>query len=144
MKVQLFIPCFVDQLYPRTAFNMIKVLEKACCEVQSTLTKLVAGKPAFNAGFRDESREVCTKFMKIFRVRNLLLHRAQVVSVFIRNYYPKLFENASVHNQVKDMGKRSYEFTEFLTDVLKIENMVLNSMLKQLTMTAVLRCGNAR
>ena len=33
MRVQLFIPCFVDQLYPETAFNMIKVLEKACCDV---------------------------------------------------------------------------------------------------------------
>ena len=28
MKVQLFVPCFVDQLYPLTAFNMVKVLEK--------------------------------------------------------------------------------------------------------------------
>jgi L-lactate dehydrogenase complex protein LldE len=33
MNVQLFIPCFVDQLYPDTAFNMIKVLEKAGCVV---------------------------------------------------------------------------------------------------------------
>ena len=29
MNVQLFIPCFVDQLYPQVAFNMVKVLEKA-------------------------------------------------------------------------------------------------------------------
>ena len=34
MNVQLFIPCFVDQLYPDTAFNMIKVLEKAGCKVR--------------------------------------------------------------------------------------------------------------
>ena len=33
MDVQLFIPCFVDQLFPDTAFNMIKVLEKAGCTV---------------------------------------------------------------------------------------------------------------
>ena len=29
MQVQLFVPCFVDQLYPTVAFNMVKVLEKA-------------------------------------------------------------------------------------------------------------------
>ena len=33
MTIQLFIPCFVDQLYPQTAFNMAKVLEKAGVEV---------------------------------------------------------------------------------------------------------------
>ncbi|MBZ0098481.1 MAG: (Fe-S)-binding protein, partial [Taibaiella sp.] len=33
MQVQLFIPCFVDQLYPETGINMVKVLEKLGCEV---------------------------------------------------------------------------------------------------------------
>ncbi len=33
MNVQLFIPCFIDQLYPQTAFNMVKVLEKVGCTV---------------------------------------------------------------------------------------------------------------
>jgi hypothetical protein len=33
LKVQIFIPCFIDQLYPETAFNMVKVLEKAGCTV---------------------------------------------------------------------------------------------------------------
>ena len=33
MTVQLFVPCFVDQLYPQTAFNMVKLLEKIGCDV---------------------------------------------------------------------------------------------------------------
>ena len=41
---------------------------------------------------------------------------------FIRNYYSKIFDNSAQHNQVKDLSKRVFEFTEFLTDVLKIEN----------------------
>lgn len=122
MKVQLFIPCFVDQLYPETAFNMVKVLEKACCEVLYNTNQTCCGQPAFNAGFRDESREVCSKFMKDFSGADYIVAPSASCVGFIRNYYPKLFENAAVHNQVKDMGKRTYEFTEFLTDVLKIEN----------------------
>ncbi len=122
MKVQLFIPCFVDQLYPQTAFNMVKVLEKACCEVQYNTNQTCCGQPAFNAGFWDESRAVCNKFMKDFAGADYIVAPSASCIGFIRNYYPKLFENSAVHNQVKDMGKRSYEFTEFLTDVLKIEN----------------------
>jgi L-lactate dehydrogenase complex protein LldE len=40
----------------------------------------------------------------------------------VRNYYNTLFENSSLHNNVKDLSKRIYEFTEFLTDVLRIDN----------------------
>jgi L-lactate dehydrogenase complex protein LldE len=41
---------------------------------------------------------------------------------FVRNYYSGLFENSSQHNLVKSLSNRIFEFTEFLTEVLKIEN----------------------
>src|SRR5436190_512541 len=122
MKVQLFIPCFVDQLYPQTAFNMVKVLEKACCEVMYNTNQTCCGQPAFNAGFWDESRDVCSKFIKDFEGADYIVAPSASCVGFIRNYYGKLFENSSQHNHVKDLGKRVYEFTEFLTEVLKIEN----------------------
>ncbi len=122
MKVQLFIPCFIDQLYPQTAFNMVKVLEKACCDVQYNPNQTCCGQPAFNAGFWDEAREVCGKFIKDFDNADYIVAPSASCVGFVKNYYPKLFENSSLHNQVKDLGKRIYEFTEFLTEVLKIEN----------------------
>jgi L-lactate dehydrogenase complex protein LldE len=122
MKVQLFIPCFVDQLYPQTAFNMVKVLEKACCDVEYNTNQTCCGQPAFNAGFWDEARTVCSKFLKDFEGADYIVAPSASCVGFVRNYYSKLFENSSQHNQVKDLGKRIYEFTEFLTDVLKIEN----------------------
>ena len=122
MKVQLFIPCFIDQLYPQTAFNMVKVLEKACCEVSYNTNQTCCGQPAFNAGFWDEARTVATKFLKDFDTVDYIVAPSASCVGFVRNYYPKLFDNAASHNQVKDLGKRVYEFSEFLTDVLKIEN----------------------
>jgi L-lactate dehydrogenase complex protein LldE len=122
MKVQLFIPCFVDQLYPQTAFNMVKVLEKACCEVHYNTNQTCCGQPAFNAGFWDEARDVCSKFIKDFEGADYIVAPSASCVGFVRNYYSKLFENSSQHNTVKDLSKRIYEFSEFLTDVLKIEN----------------------
>ena len=122
MKVQLFIPCFVDQLYPQTAFNMVKVLEKATCEVVYNTNQTCCGQPAFNAGFWEESKQVCSKFMKDFDGADYIVAPSASCVGFVRNYYPKLFENSAVHNQVKDLGKRIFEFSEFLIDVLKIEN----------------------
>lgn len=122
MKVQLFIPCFVDQLYPQTAFNMVKVLEKACCDVSYNTNQTCCGQPAFNAGFWDEAREVCTKFLKDFDGADYIVAPSASCVGFVRNYYAKIFENSSQHNQVKDLSNRIFEFSEFLVDVLKIEN----------------------
>lgn len=122
MKVQLFIPCFVDQLYPQTAFNMVKVLEKACCDVVYNENQTCCGQPAFNAGFWDESRDVCSKFIRDFEGADYIVAPSASCVGFVRNYYSKLFENSSQHNAVKDLGNRIYEFTEFLTEILKIEN----------------------
>ena len=122
MKVQLFIPCFVDQLYPATAFNMVKVLEKAGCEVSYNTNQTCCGQPAFNAGFWDDARDVASKFLKDFDTPDYIVGPSASCVGFVRNYYPKLFENGSAHHTVKELGKKTFEFTEFLTDVLKIEN----------------------
>jgi len=122
MRVQLFIPCFVDQLYPQTAFNMVKVLEKASCDVVYNTNQTCCGQPAFNAGFVDDCRVVANKFLKDFDNTDYIVSPSASCTGFVRNYYPKIFENSSKHNHAKDTGNRMYEFTEFLTDVLKIEN----------------------
>lgn len=122
MKVQLFIPCFIDQLYPQTAFNMIKVLEKAGCEVGYNTNQTCCGQPAFNAGFVGEARSVAEKFIKDFDTVDYIVAPSASCVGFVRNYYPKLFDNGASHNKVKHLAKRVYEFTEFLTEVLKIDD----------------------
>jgi L-lactate dehydrogenase complex protein LldE len=123
MNVQIFIPCFVDQLYPDTAFNMIKVLEKAGCTVSYNTSQTCCGQPAFNAGFWDESKSVCSKFLKDFSGTDYIVSPSASCSGFVRNYYGKLFENSSLHHEVTDVGNRLFEFSEFMVKVLKIDNV---------------------
>lgn len=122
MKVQIFIPCFVDQLYPQTAFNMVKVLEKACCDVEYNTNQTCCGQPAFNAGFWDEAKSVASKFIADFDNVDYIVAPSASCVGFVRNYYSKLFENSSQHNIVKGLSTRIFEFTEFLTKIIKIEN----------------------
>lgn len=122
MTVQIFIPCFVDQLFPDTAFNMVKVLEKAGCTVTYNTAQTCCGQPAFNAGFWDDAKSVCTKFLKDFRGTDYIVAPSASCVGFVRNYYNKLFENSSLHHEVADVSARLFEFSEFLVKVLKIEN----------------------
>lgn len=123
MKVQIFIPCFVDQLFPDTAFNMIKVLEKAGCTVSYNPSQTCCGQPAYNAGFWDEAKSVCTKFLKDFSGTGYIVAPSASCVGFVKNYYSKLFENSSMHHEVTDTGKRIFEFSDFMVNILKTENV---------------------
>lgn len=122
-KVQLFIPCFVDQLYPETGMNMVKVLEKLGCEVSYNPKQTCCGQPAFNAGYWNEARSVAKKFVGDFEGEGYVVGPSGSCTGFIRNSYDKLMENSTSHVQSQDLGKRAYEFTEFLIEVLKVEDL---------------------
>lgn len=118
MKVQIFIPCFIDQLYPQTAFNMVKVLEKAGCEVAYNPRQTCCGQPAFNAGYQEEAKAVCSKWLDDFSGDAYIVCPSASCVGFVRNYYSQLFADGSDHHRVKTISGRLYEFTEFLTDIL--------------------------
>ncbi len=123
MTVQIFIPCFVDQLFPATAFNMVKVLEKAGCTVRYNEAQTCCGQPAFNAGFWEESKAVCTKFLNDFSGTDYIVTPSASCAGFVRNYYSKFFSDSSHYHDLKNVSERLYEFSEFLLKVLKIEDV---------------------
>jgi L-lactate dehydrogenase complex protein LldE len=120
MTVQLFVPCFVDQLFPETAFNMIRVLEKAGCKVQYNPGQTCCGQPAFNAGFIDDARAVCSKFLSDFDPELPIVAPSASCVGFVRNYYGKLFDNSSQHHRVQAISKNIFEFSEFLVQKLGV------------------------
>lgn len=120
MNVQLFIPCFVDQLFPESAFNMVKVLEKAGCKVRYNPSQTCCGQPAFNAGFWDDARDVCSKFLRDFDPNSIIVAPSASCVGFVRNYYSKLFDNSSLHNEVKAVSQNCYELSEFLVKKLGV------------------------
>lgn len=101
---------------------MIRVLEKAGCTVQYNPEQTCCGQPAFNAGFRDDAKEVCIKFIHDFSGTDYIVSPSASCTGFVKNYYPELFADSSYNREVKNTGMRMFEFSEFLVNVLHIEN----------------------
>jgi L-lactate dehydrogenase complex protein LldE len=120
MDVQLFIPCFMDQLYPDTAFNTVKVLEKAGCRVRYNENQTCCGQPAFNAGFRDEARAVCSKFLNDFSGNEIIVTPSASCAGFIRNYYAVLFKNSASNNDLRYLKDQVFELSDFLVNKIKV------------------------
>ena len=64
MDVDVFIPCFVDQLEPEIGKNLVKILEHVGCKVHYNPQQTCCGQPQFNSGYMKESRELAQKFLK--------------------------------------------------------------------------------
>jgi len=123
MKVHVFIPCFIDQLYPTAGFNTIKVLEKVGCEVIYNTEQTCCGQPAFNAGYWGESREVCKKMINDFSDAEIVVVPSASCAGFIKNYYTKLFDNASNNKESLSFQSKVFELSDFLVNVLKVDDL---------------------
>lgn len=123
MIVDIFIPCFVDQFFPNTAMNMVKILERVGCAVNYNPEQTCCGQPAFNSGYRDECKEVGEKFIKEFQNDRYIVSPSASCTGFVKNYYPQLFHNSVLHNEFRQIKKNMYEFTDFLVNVLKITDL---------------------
>ena len=123
MKVDIFIPCFVDQLYPSVAFNMVKVLEKAGCTVAYNTNQTCCGQPAFNAGFWGEAKDVCRKFIKDFSGAEYIITPSASCAGFVKNYYNKIFEGSPSYNEIKELQNKVHEFSSFMVNVLGVTDV---------------------
>jgi L-lactate dehydrogenase complex protein LldE len=128
--VDIFIPCFVDQLYPATAMSMVKVLERVGVQVNYNPSQTCCGQPAYNAGYQPQSRAVAEKFLSDFAapaaltaqntpLRYIVSPSASCVGM-VRNSYTDLFAGTPQLAACQKVQTRTYELTEFLVDVLGI------------------------
>ena len=123
MLVDLFIPCFIDQLYPETGMNMVKLLEKLGVDVFYNPNQTCCGQMTFNSGAWDDTKKLGEKFMKDFPNDRSIVGASASCIGFIRNYYPWLFHNTGLHYEYKQVKKNIYEITDFLVNVLNVEDV---------------------
>lgn len=121
MKVEIFIPCFIDQLYPNTAANMISVLEHLGCEIIYNPNQTCCAQPAFNSGYWDEAKQVAQKFLNDFSAEHYIVSPSGSCTGMVKSYYSELFTNSASHNKCRAVQAKIYEFSDFLINVLKVD-----------------------
>ena len=124
MVVDIFIPCFIDQVFPQTGMNMVKILEKLGCEVHYNPQQTCCGQPGFNAGYFEHATDIAKKFLKDFphQDRFVVAPSASCIGM-IRNQYEYLLRNSPDKGNYYPLQKNALEFTEFVVDVLGVDRI---------------------
>ena len=123
MDVGIFIPCFIDQFFPETGMSMVKLLKKARVNVHYNPEQTCCGQVAFNAGYWDEAKCVAEKFIRDFSAYKYVVGPSASCIGMVKNYYPQMFFNSALHNENKYLSRKIYELTDFLVNVLKMEDL---------------------
>jgi L-lactate dehydrogenase complex protein LldE len=123
LKVDIFIPCLIDQYYPDVAHNMIKVLERLGCDVQYNEDQTCCGRIAFEDGYWDHCKEVGEKFIMELQYERYIICPGAVCTATVKCQYPALFQNSSMHNQYKAVQKNMFEFSDFLVNVMNASDI---------------------
>jgi len=124
MRVALFITCLADQFLPHVGECFVKILQRLDVEVTFNPAQTCCGQPAFNTGFRDEARSVATRVLDLFDDADYIVSPSGSCTSMVRVFYPELFAGDLARlRQCAQLRSRFFEFSEFLVNVLKIEDV---------------------
>jgi L-lactate dehydrogenase complex protein LldE len=119
-RVSLFVTCIVDQLFPNVGMAMAEVLERTGCKLDFQEAQTCCGQPAFNSGYREEASAVAEHFLKTFEGAEYVVVPSGSCASMISHHFGELLPG---DKRVHQMESRVFEFSQFLTDVLKVENV---------------------
>ena len=122
--ITLFVQCLVDSLYPGVKDAVGNIFLRLGLDVICPADQTCCGQPAFNAGYRKEARAAAARFIDIFGDAETIVCPSGSCVNMVRHHYPLLFENdPKYYPKAIDLGRRIFELTEFLVDVLHVENL---------------------
>ena len=122
--VTLFVQCLVDTIYPEVAQAMVQVFRRLGIEITCPTDQTCCGQPAFNSGYRQSARVAARHFIEVFEGAEQIVCPSGSCVNMVRHHYTDLFQNDPGWLQrAQNLSGRIYEFSEYLVDVLGVEDL---------------------
>ncbi|MCK0201855.1 (Fe-S)-binding protein [Ornithobacterium rhinotracheale] len=116
MKVALFIPCYIDAVYPEVGIATLELLEKLGVEVEYPLNQTCCGQPMGNEG--ESAKKTEENFCKNFAGYDTIVCPAGSCVKHVREHMHSVEQTP----EVKKIRQNTYELVEFIHDVLGIKD----------------------
>jgi L-lactate dehydrogenase complex protein LldE len=123
MKATLFATCLVDMFQSNVGKATVELLEHLGCEIDFPTSQVCCGQPSYNSGYVKESKEAMKTMINTFsHAEYIVSPSGSCVAMF--HEYEHIFKDDPVWGpKAKELASKSYELTQFIVDVLKIEDV---------------------
>jgi len=119
-RASLMVTCLGDALFARAGIAAVAVLRRLGVEVDFPDTQTCCGQPAYNAGYADAARTSARAFLRAFAGSEHVVSISGSCTAMVRDGYPRLFAGRPESQAAVDLAARTFEFSEFLVDVLGV------------------------
>ena len=119
MKIGLFIPCYVDQFYPKVGIATYELLQKLGCEVHFPSAQTCCGQPMANSGYEHLTKGCDANFIANFAEYDYIVCPSGSCVLHVKDHLHD-DKNEALASQIRE---RVFELTQFLTDILKVETI---------------------
>jgi len=130
MQIALFITCYNDTLFPETGKAVVRVLERLGHTVTFPAGQTCCGQMHWNTGYQAEALPLLERFVAQFKGAEAVVVPSSSCVAMMRDHYPKMAEqiaraggNAALAAEVEALLPRVWEFSEFLTKKLGLEDV---------------------
>jgi L-lactate dehydrogenase complex protein LldE len=120
MDVALFVPCYVDQLYPRAGLAAAAVLEGCGCRVSFDDRQTCCGQPMANCGCASDAARLARRHLDLFRGKVTVSPSGSCVGM-VRGHYQEL--GLTLDDEDRRTIANTFELCEFLVLKLGVERV---------------------
>lgn len=114
MRVGLFIPCYINQLYPKVGIATLELLEKLGVDVYYPTSQTCCGQPLGNSGYEENAKGACQVFVENFKEYDYIVGPSGSCIHHIKDHFNILEQT----DAVKNVRNNSYELCEFIVKIL--------------------------
>lgn len=119
MKIGLFVPCYVDALYPEVGVSTYKLLKSLGIDVDYPERQTCCGQPMGNAGFQKLAKPLAQSFDEMFKDYDYVVAPSASCAAYVRFFHPNILGQ---EHKCEAAGK-TIDIVEFLHDVVKVESL---------------------
>ena len=123
MTVTLFIPCFVDLMYPKVGISIVEIIERLGHRIDYPEDLTCCGQPAFNSGFWDDARKVALPVLERLKNSEAVVIASGSCGAMLKVFYPELFANTPHADAARELSAKCYEFSDFLVTKLGVTDL---------------------
>jgi L-lactate dehydrogenase complex protein LldE len=123
MKVSLFATCLIDLFYTNAGKATVELLERLGCEIDFPEAQTCCGQPAYNSGYVKEAKEAMKHMIRTFEHADYVVTPSGSCAAMLKEY-PRVFQgDREWEPKAKALADKTYELTQFIVDVLKMEDV---------------------
>lgn len=123
MRISLFVPCFIDSLFPNVGMSMVRILERLGHSVEVPPNQTCCGQPPFNSGYWEEARSVAQHQLRAFEKADVVVSGSGSCGAMMKVFYPELFHHHPLEAEAKALSEKTWEFSEFLVQKLGVTDL---------------------